>query len=398
MSAIDLNYTCRMLAGLSGMPVRLYHHDVRTGFFSPVRLPADPLILCEKEILKTEEQIGYYVTPEFLFYGYVRSKEDLLILGPTYQVLPSEALLRRIAFSADLSNDEASELVRSFRLIVSMPLESLLMVLCMISHILNGTKTELKEITIHESEQKEIKTATEKQRTEAVYDAVNENYPHNTLQLEETMTAMVEAGDPEALEELFSHVPSVRGGIIAGDQVRQLKNTFVVSATLVSRAAIRGGLDAETALSLSDAYIRRMELLASQEKITGLQYQMILEFAEQTEKIRHGQNPSPLALKVTNYIRQHLSEEITASMIADAFYLSRTWFSARFRKETGMTVTEFIRREKTDEAKRLLRYSDKSSSAISAYLGFSSHSYFIKVFRDCTGCTPNEYRRQNRGH
>ncbi|MGM9597252.1 MAG: helix-turn-helix domain-containing protein [Eubacteriales bacterium] len=49
-------------------------------------------------------------------------------------------------------------------------------------------------------------------------------------------------------------------------------------------------------------------------------------------------------------------------------------------------------KEKTEEAKRLLRYTDKTSVAISAYLGFSSQSHFSKVFKKYTGKTPNEYR------
>ncbi len=78
--------------------------------------------------------------------------------------------------------------------------------------------------------------------------------------------------------------------------------------------------------------------------------------------------------------------------MAREFYLSRTHFSAKFRKETGMTLTDFILTEKTEEAKRLLRYSDKSAAAIAAYLGFSSHGHFSRVFKKYAGTTPGEYR------
>ncbi len=78
--------------------------------------------------------------------------------------------------------------------------------------------------------------------------------------------------------------------------------------------------------------------------------------------------------------------------MAREFYLSRTHFSAKFRKETGMTLTDFILTETTDEAKRLLRYSDKSAAAIAAYLGFSSHGHFSRVFKKYAGTTPGEYR------
>ena len=78
--------------------------------------------------------------------------------------------------------------------------------------------------------------------------------------------------------------------------------------------------------------------------------------------------------------------------MAEEFYLSRPYLSAKFKRETGETLTDFILREKTEEAKRLLRYSDKSASAIGAYLGFSSHGHFIRVFKKYAGVTPNEFR------
>ena len=104
--------------------------------------------------------------------------------------------------------------------------------------------------------------------------------------------------------------------------------------------------------------------------------------------------PGKLAADVAGYIRHHLSDRVSAETLAEAFYLSRPYLSAKFKKETGVTLTDFILREKTEEAKRLLRYSDKSAAAIGAYLGFSSHSHFIRVFKKYEGVTPNEYREK----
>ena len=53
-----------------------------------------------------------------------------------------------------------------------------------------------------------------------------------------------------------------------------------------------------------------------------------------------------------------------------------------------------ILKEKTEEAKRLLRYSDKPVTAIGSYLGFSSPSHFSRVFRSYVRITPSEYRQQ----
>ena len=75
--------------------------------------------------------------------------------------------------------------------------------------------------------------------------------------------------------------------------------------------------------------------------------------------------------------------------------MSRTHLAAKFKSECGMTLTDFILREKVEEAKRLLRYSDKTLSMIGEYLGFSSQSHFTKTFKKYARQTPGQYRANN---
>jgi two-component system response regulator YesN len=97
---------------------------------------------------------------------------------------------------------------------------------------------------------------------------------------------------------------------------------------------------------------------------------------------------------VENYVQHHLSEPISANEIAKTLYLSRPYLSRKFKEETGDSLTDFILKEKTKEAKRLLRYSDKTVAAIGAYLGFSSQSHFSKVFKAQVGLAPGKYREK----
>ena len=123
---------------------------------------------------------------------------------------------------------------------------------------------------------------------------------------------------------------------------------------------------------------------------------MILEFTEQVEKLHRGKHATRLATDVANYVRHHLSEPISTEKMAAELFMSRPYLSAKFKKETGETLTGYVLREKTEEAKRLLRYSDKPAAAIGAYLGFSSHGHFIRVFKKYAGVTPNEYREKHK--
>ena len=395
MKNVNLPYLCKTLANLSGIPTRVYQGTDQTFYSSVVSLPRDPMLLFKDELWAIREHIGYFITPRFYLYGLVRSGNMRLIVGPTAQIAASEQSLHELAFLCDVPQEEVPDFLSGMRSIIAMPLESLLMMLCPINYILNGEELELKDIAIAEAEQEAIKKRVECRRTENFYEKERPQALHNTLALEETLMDIVRKGDTAALRQWVEKAPAIRGGVLADNQLRQLKNTFIVSTTLTSRAAIRGGMDAEDALSLSDAYIHRCETLSSQGQIMNLQYHMVLDFTEQVEKVRCGKTPSRLQIEVANYIQHHLSEPIRTEAMAREFYLSRAHFSTKFKAETGMTLTDFILKEKTEEAKRLLRYSDKSAAAIAAYLGFSSHGHFARVFKKYTGLTPNEYREKH---
>ena len=396
MENVNLRYICKTWASLSGIPTRVYSGDELIYQYSVISLPRDPIEICREEIWEIKDHVGYYISPRFHVYGIVNAGNLKVVVGPTAQVMANDQSLRELAFELNVPKEEVPDFVSGMKSITRLPLESLLMMLCPVNYLLNDEELELKDILIHDDRQTEMKKRVESQRTEKVYNSEEDAIPHNTLQLEEMIINIVRKGDTAALRQWAASAPPVRAGTIAGDQLRQLKNTFIVTATLASRAAIRGGMDADDALSLSDAYIQRAELLATQNEIVNLQFNMVMEFTEQVEKIRHGKTPSKLQVEVANYIQHHLSEPISTEEMAKQFYLTRTHFSSKFKAETGMTLTDFILSEKTEEAKRLLRYSDKSVAAIGTYLGFSSHGHFTKVFKKYTSLTPNEYREKYR--
>ena len=394
MSDVDMQYVASAMAALSGVPVRLYEGDRLVLFQSPVKLPRDPMLLYEKEIQAIRGHVGSFATPLFHYYGVLNAPAGTLVIGPTSQIMAGEQDLRELAFLLDVPQAEVSAFLTAMQGIQRLPMETLLQMLCTVNHFLNGgEKLTISDVAIAGDEQRTIKTDLEQRRTKKVYEETpSPDEAHNTLALEEMLMDLVRRGDTAVLKGRMAAAPAVRGGTIAPTQLRQLRNTFIVSVTLAARAAIRGGMREEEAFSLSDGFIQRVELLTDPGKIMNLQYSMILEYTEQVEKLHLGRQPTRLAADVANYVRRHLSEPISVEDMAADFFLSRPHLSAKFKQETGVTLTDYILTEKTEEAKRLLRYSDKSLSSISAYLGFSSHGHFARVFKKYSGLTPSEYR------
>ena len=399
MYNLDLEYLGTIIGNLSGVPIRLYDGEKLVFLHSLVNLPKDPVELYREDIWSITEHVGYYTTRIFNYYGIVNFGTKKIIIGPTRQLGSTDQELRELAFQLDVAPEDTDEFLTGMKSIIRMPLESIMQILCTLNYILNREKLTLQDIAIYDSEQNLISKDALSRREAQSY--VTDNIPvqdiHNTFTLEQSIMTIVRKGDTASLQAWIKSAPAVRGGIIAAEQLRQMKNTFIVSATLASRAAIRGGLEVEDAFNLSDAYIQKCELLSSPDKIMNLQYHMIMEFTKRVERIRLGNRPGKLAVDVANYIQHHLSEPITAADIAKELFLSRPYLSRKFIEETGESLTDFILKEKTEEAKRLLRYSDKSLTAISNYLGFSSQSHFSRVFKKYTQCTPGEYREKYTG-
>ena len=399
MERLDLPYLCTVIGNLSGVPVRLFHGKEQVFYHSVARLPRDPMLADWEDIWRITEHIGYFTTRHFHYYGVVNSGGWKVVLGPTRQVAGGGQELRELAFRADVPPEAVEDFVQGMKSIVRLPLDSVMQILCTMNHVLNGETLGLGDIAIYEAEQAGLKETLEQQRASHALEPPLPNPPvqqnaYGTLALENALTGMVRRGDSEALKRWIAAAPAVRGGVLAADQLRQMKNTFIVSATLVTRAAIQGGLDAKEAFNLSDGFIQKCELLTAPEQVTNLQYRMVLEFTERVEQVRLGGQPSKLVLQVVNYVRRHLSEPISVEDMAKELYISRPYLSLKFRQETGETLTDFILKEKTEEAKRLLRYTDKTSAAIGAYLGFSSQGYFSRVFKKYAGCTPGEWREK----
>ncbi len=392
---IDFDYLCRITANLSGIPVRVYKGDELLSFHSPVALVRDPMLLCREQLWSVREHVGTCLTEHFYYYGILTSGEIRFIVGPTRQLPASDQELREFAFQMGLNKEDAEEFGRSIKAIVNMPVESLLLMLCSINYMVNGEKLELRDLTITTTEQANLDTIRASQVMEKDGEMQPPAPPHNSYSQEQAILRIVRKGDTAALHSWMERAPAIRGGILAPEQLRQMKNLFIVTATLCSRAAIRGGLDVDDAFSLSDSYIRSCEQLDTPEKITNLQYHMVLEFTERVERLHLSEHPGKLAVAVANYVQHHLSENISTEAVAQSLFMGRSYLSTKFHSETGIRLSDFILRQKTEEAKRLLRYTDRSAAAIGEYLAFSSPAHFTRVFKKYAGLTPNEYREKH---
>ena len=93
-----------------------------------------------------------------------------------------------------------------------------------------------------------------------------------------------------------------------------------------------------------------------------------------------------------DYIYNNINQRITVSDLADYTGLSPSYLSRLFKKELGISISDYICEKKIEKAENLLKYSDFSFVEIANYLAFSSQSHFIQSFKKSVGLTPKKYR------
>ena len=96
--------------------------------------------------------------------------------------------------------------------------------------------------------------------------------------------------------------------------------------------------------------------------------------------------------KARAFIAEHLSEEITLGQVARAAGMSIYYFCKMFKKEMGLTFTEYLARLRVETVKRMLLDPHKRISEAAYDAGFQSLSQFNRVFRHFAGETPSNYR------
>ncbi len=184
-------------------------------------------------------------------------------------------------------------------------------------------------------------------------------------------------------------------GQLSTDAVTNLKYHMVITTALITRACIYKGLEPERAFQMSDFYIQKLDYAKTIDDVTEIHDHMVLDFTGKMRLLKKNTGTSKNINKAINYIYAHIRERITVEDIAEHTKLSASYLSRQFSKETGISVSDYIREKKVEEAKILLKNSEYSISEIADMLSFSSQSHFIQLFKSYTGMTPKKYRSVN---
>ncbi len=214
----------------------------------------------------------------------------------------------------------------------------------------------------------------------------------NFHELEMQLFTKVKSGNLQEAKDIIGRWQAM---ILFGESdMEVLKVRAIELCSLLSRAAIEGGADPKQALASNYSFV---EPLNNLDKIEDLSYWLntILEYyTESVLQLPNLQNADVMRQAV-QYMTANFAEPITVKDVADHVHMNHTYFSSLFKKMAQKSFADYLQQIRIEESKLLLATTNQTILSIAVACGFSSQSYFSKVFLKATGLTPKQYRQMN---
>ncbi len=144
----------------------------------------------------------------------------------------------------------------------------------------------------------------------------------------------------------------------------------------------------ETATSSS--YIRDMKI---NEELSEL-LTLLMEYSWNPERAKKSNTKCLNVSDVKAFIDKSFTNKISLEAVAVHFNVNKSYLLRLFKENTGLTVNNYILQKRILLAKNELRFSNKTLDVIAEECGLEEANYFIRVFKKIEGMTPGEYRKR----
>jgi two-component system, response regulator YesN len=178
--------------------------------------------------------------------------------------------------------------------------------------------------------------------------------------------------------------------------VRSMKNLSFSANTLCRKAAERGEVHPLYLDSISGKFAIQIEQAQSRAELVCLYEEMLQTYCNLVRELSVAALSSLIKDAVTT-IRFTIDQPLSLNRLAQTLGVHPSYLSRTFKKELGMTLTEYINKLRIEEAKYMLDSSNASVATIALSVGYNDANYFSKVFQKREQVTPHEYRQQKRG-
>ena len=321
-------------------------------------------------------------------YEDIDTTQGLLVIGPFYSNKFSRKNIIKTGKHANMKEEEKAEFLNYCDSLPFYSYSEYMNITKLVYSYLYHKKIDEKKLAI-------INKATSKpnDQEEDKIDAFRmKTQLYATFLFTQSLKICIRTGDVEKLKLLLEPGEHEKKGTIGGmgGELQQIKKLFTEATMLAFEAALEGGLNKEVADHISDIYLRQIEIMPSFPD--DFIDKMFYDFAGRLRKVKTSQGFCSYVEQCCEYIEIHVNDNISVKYIADRLGISHEHLSRIFKHETGLSVVEYIRKVKIEEAKSMLQYTGISLVEISEKLAFSSQSHFCTSFKEEMKITPKKYR------
>lgn len=168
-----------------------------------------------------------------------------------------------------------------------------------------------------------------------------------------------------------------------------LLSLLLLPADLMKEMNTANGNQMNALLTICDRFFG----CRSVDECRGLVMETYEELVRQSEEMNQKQG-SAVIIRIREIIEQRFSSPLTIAEIAQAVFLTPTYVSQLFKSRTHQTIGEYITKKRIEKAKAMLADPTIKLYEICYAIGYSSPSYFTRVFKKETGYSPLEYRNK----
>ncbi|MBN2133699.1 MAG: helix-turn-helix domain-containing protein [Sedimentisphaerales bacterium] len=214
------------------------------------------------------------------------------------------------------------------------------------------------------------------------------------LESERALLQKVKIGDRTGAKEILN---SILGTILFKDigDLGILKARLLELLSVLSRAAVEGGVNIDTMLERNLSYVDKVMRIDNQEDLCAWLSTALNEFIELVYSAQDARKVSQIRPAI-NYIDANFDKPIALAEIARASHLSVSRLAHIFKEQMGVTLIEYVTGVRMERAQELLLGTSRSCTEICFDVGYNNQSYFTRTFKSQVGVTPRQFRIQNR--
>ncbi len=218
------------------------------------------------------------------------------------------------------------------------------------------------------------------------------NLLEKRYQTEDAILDAVAHGNTKKALAFMEQMGSSRFSPRSEDALRNAKNLMLSFNTLLRRRAYEAGVHPLYIDVISANYARLVETAGSKQEVDDITPFMLRSYCELVEKRSTALYSEPIR-QILVTIDASIASDLSLKRFANELFLNTSYLSSLFKKETGMTLTDYVNKHRIAYAKRLLKSTTLSIQGVATSVGIPDIHYFTRLFRRETGLSPRDFRK-----